>query len=636
MVGMLCLIVFSAIPLNAQRSVYQFVKNECPFAPPGQAVKCGTLTVPEDRNFPAGNQVHIAVAVFPAQSDLPAPDPVFYLDGGPGASTLERFGSNFAYTFSELNQTRDVVLLDYRGAGASEPSLFCDEVATYIRKTLNKQNQNQQTRQSYTAALNRCHKRLVDTEHIDLGMFRGAVIAQDVVDLQEALGYKEINLFGGSYGTRLALTILRDHPDGIRSVLLDGVYPPHVDRSAGSILNANRAFEELFTACAHAVTCNAAFPDLRDEFYRTANQLNQSPAMIHVDTAYNYAGSDLRFTGNAFISYVFNALYSTGLIPSLPLIIDQVAKGNYAQMSQVVSNKIDSDSTISLGLYLAIECSDENPFNTPKASIDAAESVPLGEFYLNNASVSDNNTPDGCTSWGTDSPDPIENEPVASNVPVLIFNGEFDPVTPPGWGELAAQTLPNSRVITFPGLGHGAFFSGSSCSKQIAVAFFSNPEVHSEASCIDDTPIRWITVDLSDSLLATEAKIDVSGYWYSDYQQSTLYWNSERWSDEDYLGILAITDYLAVSFPQKVDKYWFNRRFGLWGSYQMREECARGNFSLYEFTVASRSHTSFIIRYWVDRTNTDKIRDVLLALPADNQIRLDTDSLTLVPELPAC
>ncbi|MBI1259120.1 MAG: hypothetical protein GC204_16750, partial [Chloroflexi bacterium] len=369
--------------------------------------------------------------------------------------------------------------------------------------------------------------------------------------------------------------------------------------------------------------------------YRTATQLNQNPAKVRINTAYTQNGSDLTLTGNTFISYIFNALYSTWLIPSLPLIIDQVANGNYTQMSQVASDKFYTDSTMSLGLYLSIECSDEMPFNTLKATVDAEESVPLGAFYLRSMSATNSNAPDGCTAWGTPNPDPIENEPVASNVPVLIFNGEFDPITPPSWGELAAQTLPNSRVITFPGVGHGASFSGSACAVEIAAAFFSNPNAPSDASCLGNTPVHWVTLDLSTSLLAVEAKIDATDNWYSTYKQSNLYWNTERWSANDYFGTLVITDYQPVAFP-KVDQSWFDHLFGNWGKYVLQKQCQRGSYSLYEFSVISSNDTIYIVRYWVDRSSPDKIRDMVLSLAQSDLIDLASNSLKLVPELPNC
>ena len=353
-----------------------------------------------------------------------------------------------------------------------------------------------------------------------------------------------------------------------------------------------------------------------------------------MDTVYGHSSSDLTLTGNTFISYIFNALYNTWLIPSLPLIIDQVANGNYTPMAQMVGDSVNAGSSLSLGLYLSIECSDEMPFNSLKATIDAEESVPLGTFYLQTGMMN-GSAPDSCTAWGMPTPDPIENEPVASKVPVLIFNGQFDPITPPSWGELAAQTLPNSRVITFPGVGHGASFSGSACAVQIAAAFFSNPDAPSDAACIGDTPVQWVTLDLTDSLATVEAKIDATDHWYSTDQQSSLYWNTERWTGNDYLGTLVVTDYLPIAFPN-IDHTWFDHLFSTWGKYVLQEQCQRGSYSLYEFTVSAPDETIYVIRYWVDRSSPDKIRDTILSIAQSYQYDLASNSLKLVPELPNC
>jgi pimeloyl-ACP methyl ester carboxylesterase len=635
----LFLVVCSVFPLNAQSSSDQFQKNECTFEHPVRlTVKCGTLVVPEDRSDPAGKQVSIAVAVFKAQGDHPAPDPIFFLDGGPGASTLETWGVNFEDAFADFNQMHDVVLVDYRGAGDSQPSLYCNEVADYFTQVLNAQNVDKHSTDGYSTALENCHNRLVEDEHINLRMYRTDVIAQDITGLREALGYSEVDLMGGSYGTRLALTLLRDHPDGIRSVLLDGVYPPQVGRSAGSIVNINRAFEELFMTCAHAAACNTAFPDLRSTFYATANRLNKTPAVIQIKSPYNQdqKASEFPLTGDTFINYIFDALYSTWLIPSLPLIITQVADGNYTQMSQVVNGKLSEDKSISLGLFLTINCSEKSPFSSIKDAIDNAESVPiLGQYYLRNMNSSDD-TLDECALWGTGVPDPTDSEPVVSNVPVLIFNGEFDPITPPGWGELAAQTLSKSRVVTFPGIGHGASLSGSSCARQIAVAFFADPQAQLDISCINGTPIHWVTVDLSDSLAATETKLVATGNWTLDNHQSSIFWNSDRWIDKDDAGLLVTTDYLTTTFPQNVDKSWLDRLFSSWGKYKISQQCKSGSLILYEVTFVSPPSSQFAVRYWVDRTNPETIRDTILSLPQYSQTSIDVNSEKLFPQLPSC
>jgi pimeloyl-ACP methyl ester carboxylesterase len=282
----LLFLLLLALPAQAQDEYEpEYERAACPFVPPENIeVECGTMIVPEDRADPLGNIVLIGVATFRATGRRPQPDPIFFLNGGPGSYTLETWGEDYSfnYLFAPFIEQRDVVLIDYRGVGSSEPNMFCDEVLDYTFDTLDDALTDAQATDSYTAAVNACRQRLIDFEGVNLRMYNSAVFAQDVADLRRVLGYDVINLFGVSYGTRLALTMLRDQPEGIRSVILDGVYPPQVDRSAENLPNVNRALEALFTACAASRECDAEYPDLRETFYSTARRLNAEPELLSV------------------------------------------------------------------------------------------------------------------------------------------------------------------------------------------------------------------------------------------------------------------------------------------------------------------------------------------------------------------
>lgn|GEM_PF-794100 len=622
-----------------REAIFEFVENDCPFDGfDTPLVECGTLTVPQDRSLPDGQQVQIAVAIFPAVGEDPVEDPLFYLDGGPGAASLQRWGDIFNDYFSEFNQTRDVVIVDYRGAGESEPSLYCDEVLTYYNETYGQETDSEASRESYGDALDACWTRLVEDEHVDFDMYNSAVIAEDISDLREALGYDEINLLGVSYGTRLALTLLRDRPQGIRSVILDGVYPPQVNFSAETLLNMNRAFEELFDSCAQTPACNAAFPNLRAEFYTVAKRLNEEPIKMSVDTGSYEDGYVLPFNGNSFINFIFGSLYSTSTIPALPLIIHQAAEGNYAQLPRIVGAKLDSDMGNSLGLYLAIQCSEEYPFNDFR-EILAAEEVPLlSSFLIRHVTgdISDEIVIDRCDAWGTDTPNPVENEAVRSDVPVLILNGQFDPITPPRWGELAAETLVNSQSVTFPGVGHGASLSGSVCAQFIALNFLETPETALNTSCIEDTPLDWVTVDLTDSLMDIEATAEHLHMWKYDTYVSSPFWNATMWSNYDDRSLLRIVDWVRSAYPETPEKAWFEQYFAGLGSYQLEQECSLGDLSLYEFSFGDTYGLKSTGRYWVDMRDPDKVRDVFLSLGEESLKTLELGSEMLFPELPRC
>ena len=632
-IGILLLLFLTTFPISAQKPA--FVSDECPFDPPeGVVVECGMVTLPEDRANPDGNQVQIAVALFRALSDDPLPDPVFYLAGGPGSYTLETWAPYFNSDFAHFNQRRDVVLFDYRGTGSSLPNLFCDEV--YEHNLASLEQRDDESTNGYYAALDVCRQRLTEDENINLHMYRSAILADDVVDLRDALGYEEINLLGVSYGTRLALTLLRDHPEGIRSVILDGVYPPQVDRSAESLLNDNHALEELFTACASTAACHEVFPNLRATFYAAANQLNDKPATIDVAVPSLNETYEVLVDGSAFANEIFIALYSSWIIPSLPAIIDQVSSGNYVQLANLISTSIASDSTFSLGLYIAQECSDETAFNDINDVIKAEDTIPdLAAIFDYEYSSDQPSYFDTCAMWRVPSPDPIENEPVYSEVPILIFNGQFDPVTPPEWGELAAQTLPNSTLITFPGLGHTISHSGSVCAHDIATAFFSDPEAALDTSCSDDATINWVTVDLSNTLADIAALLEVDNQWVVDNQQTSLTWNTALWRYISLDGILSVTDY-TTPFSEVLDEAWFDSLFFDWDEYELISECSLDGINLYEFTAQLAPFPDYTVRYWVDRRRPELNREVYLALPELGLSTLDKYSKQLFPDLPSC
>lgn len=637
LVGTLLFCLVTHVQISAQTALYEFSENSCSFIiEAGFTARCGTLRVPENRAKPNGNQVDVAVAIFPAQMPDPEPDPIFYLDGGPGAATLQSKGSYFSYYFSEFNRTRDIVLVDYRGTGNSEPNLLCNEVADYFGAVRNSISPAILIGQSYERAIENCRQRLVNDERIDFRMYSSAVIAEDIADLRQALGYERINLLGASYGTRLALTLLRDRPENIRSVILDGVLPPQVNLDAETILNANRAFEELFTACARSLRCNEAFPNLRAEFYMVLARLQEQPVSLNLLNNFN-TGNQVSLDGVTFINYLFGSLYSTELIPALPLIIHQAFEENFENFRDLNNIGVNANLNFTLGLGLAIACNEENPFNSPKETIAATERVPiLGAFFAGNINHNHADALDYCHSWGTETPNPIENEPVQSNVPVLVLNGQFDPITPPRWGELAARTLNKSQVVTFPGMGHVASLSNSSCAKQIALNFLSAPEARLDVSCIDDTPVSWITVDLSDSLTDFESRVNALGEWEVYDHSSTLYWNNVYWSNSYASGMLGITDYLISSFPQTVDKVWFDNLFSHWESNTINNTCSRGNITLYVLSLKQPAMPTITIHYWVDRRTPEKIREVTLAFYESAPYDLEFFSRKLFPQLPTC
>ena len=405
----------------------------------GQNVDCGYLNVPEDRTSDSSATIQLAFAIMYAPADNVQPDPIVYLAGGPGSNAV---GDLDGWLDIPYLDNRDLILLDQRGTGYSLPSLNCPE-----------------TEQGLEDATQLCHDRLI-SEGIDLQAYNSAANAADVADLRVALGYDEWNLYGVSYGTRLALTIMRDYPEGVRSVVIDSVYPPEVNSWEEYGQNTAEDFQKLFAGCAADPNCDAAYPNLEQTFADTVDQLNAEP-VSYTGTDTNGDSVDQELSGDSFIDRVFQLLYSTESIPYLPLVISEVAYGNYTALDDLESGAIiqagfrqapqAEDISDSEGMNLSVECQEEVAFLDETTALDNVPAQPA-ELHDNSVGAIQQTFSD-CAIWEVAPADPIETQPVESDIPTLVTSGEFDPITPAHWAESAASYLPTASSICSPAAG---------------------------------------------------------------------------------------------------------------------------------------------------------------------------------------
>lgn len=328
----------AGLPLSAAQGDYTPIIqwDVCPFGTPvgereGESLDCGHLVVPQNRADPDGVKVELAFAILYSTSSAPVPDPILYLEGGPGGSALSGVD---LWLDSPFRVQRDIILLDQRGTGYSYPYLGCWELYDLA---------DDASMQEEDDALSACQQRLKAEDGVDLSMYTSAQNAADVADLYQALDYSEWNLFGISYGTRLALTVMRDYPAGVRSVILDSTYPPVVDAYEEDVVNAYRVFEVLFAGCAADPACNAAYPNLGQTFYRLVDQWNANPLDL--------AELDVAFTGDDLIGFFFDLLYDTSVIPYLPLTIHELGQGQYDAFIALYDGGLPGEDVDGSGLY---------------------------------------------------------------------------------------------------------------------------------------------------------------------------------------------------------------------------------------------------------------------------------------------
>jgi pimeloyl-ACP methyl ester carboxylesterase len=312
---------------------------------------------------------------------------------------------------------------------------------------------------------------------IDLSAYNSAASAADVNDLRLALGYKQLNLYGDSYGTRLALTVMRDYPEAVRSAVLDSTYPLEVNLYTTLAPNADRAFNVFFDDCAADPTCNTSYPNLRTVFYNLVERLNASPATVSISV--NGSNTPVSLTGDLLIDVLFGGLYNPVVTANMPKMIYQIQSGEYSILRNRLSLYFDTSSA--LGMGTSVQCAEEVPFNTIEDAYAAAQGVQpdIAAFF-----------PDSveylfrlCQDWTGIAPDPHENQPVASDIPSLILAGAFDPITPPEWGRMTAGHLTNSYFFEFQGNGHWVTRS-SRCALSIMMAFLDNPLTAPDATCL--------------------------------------------------------------------------------------------------------------------------------------------------------
>ena len=457
---------------------------------PGEDVDCGYLAVPERRDVPIQETrlIQLAVAIFHPPGGATHPDPVIYLSGGPGASALEMVRYDFD-RFSELAFTngRDLIVFDQRGIGISRPALDCPEYDQLARDLLDREIDGQVMKDPQIAAL------LLDTiaacrdnlsEVADLSAYHSLASALDVHDLRLALGYEQVNLWGGSYGTRLALEIMRQDPQGLRSVILDAVYPPDVDLYAEGPANLERALDRLFSSCSANPVCSQAYPNLEEVFYETSQRLDESPVRAEIVDPFTGTHYQSWMNGDILLGLTFRLLYDSQVRYLLPMYIDDVSHDDFSAFNLMRGILIGRIGLSSVGMSLSVQCHEELAFSSQQAVQSRLSSHPeLAGMYEN--SLIGPFVFEVCQEWPAGVADPSANQPVYSDVPTLLMAGEFDPITPPAWGRKAAETLSRAYFFEYPGVGHGASVI-QGCPQDMAVAFLADPDKAPDGTCIAD------------------------------------------------------------------------------------------------------------------------------------------------------
>jgi pimeloyl-ACP methyl ester carboxylesterase len=462
----------------------------CPAELPAlKTARCGFLVVPENRSHPHGRTIRLAVAVVPAVAERPAPEPLVYLEGGPGGSA---FLESQRLVDAGFNRNHDLVLVDQRGALYSEPSLACPVIDEFNLRALSLRSVAESTRRRHVAATRACRKRLV-AEGVDLAAYNTTENAADIADLRRALGYERWNVFGVSYGTNLALALMRDHPDGIRSVVLDSVVPAQAVKLPGFWPNARAAFDELFDACAAQARCRSSYPRLEHTFTRLVNRLEADPVRTTVREPQSGRRTRVLLDGSALANWLVSLSLVTPLLRNVPAWVDELAAGGPRGVAATRVVTVAPPGLVAYGLVYGVVCSEWYPFATERQVLAEAKRV-LPRYPTSVLAEPPQFTFmfDDCRAWDVPAAPASVLEPPRSGIPTLILSGSFDAITSFAWAEIAAVSLPNSGVVRIPGVGHFVA-ADSECARSVMASFLARPDAPDTGCVASLEPPAFVT-----------------------------------------------------------------------------------------------------------------------------------------------
>jgi pimeloyl-ACP methyl ester carboxylesterase len=411
----------------------------------------------------------LSVLILRSRAARPEPDPVVYLAGGPGGSAIETVNLWFG---SPIRATRDIILVEQRGTRFSRPFLACPEQTSAQLYVASVAISPEEHVDAISTATDDCRERL-EADGVDLAAYTTAANADDLEVVRTALSVDRWNLYGISYGTRLGLEILRRHPEGVRSAVLDSAYPPDVAPYESLASNHARALDAFFATCRADAACVERYEDLESVFWPLVDQLNARPVPLFIPAA----GGDVAgvFTGDMLVAQVTGSLSTSGAVRWVPAQIAALAAGNTAQY-ELSGDSLPND-TVGEGMRLSIECAERlAATDAADISADAAANPRLATFAARFTE------PRICERWPVDPVDAGQLAPVSSDLPVLLVSGELDPLTPPAWADQAAATLSSATRLALPMAGHAASL-GDPCVGGIVAAFIIDSEVQRDASC---------------------------------------------------------------------------------------------------------------------------------------------------------
>ncbi len=440
---------------------------------PGEA-RCGTYRVWENRDTRQGRQIELSIIVLRATTADRRPDPLFALSGGPGDAPS--FNAQFfSRAFSEIRRHRDLVFVDLRGTGKSA-ALTCPELAKpdatgrFDADLLS------------VSAVRACRARLEQTA--DLKQYTTEIAVDDLDEVRRALGYGAINLYGTSYGSRVAQVYMRRHPGSLRAVTMKGIVPPSMAAPESHARAGEDAWRALVARCNGDDNCRRTFPTLDADFRGLLNRLGQASPMLKLPGNADRAATAVKVTRGLFAEAFRNLLYTPENLSQAPKLVRQLVNGDDLGIAEtaLAGRTVLGGARLAAGFFLSVSCAEDVPYLSTNAGALTTGTFG-GDYRLQQQTAA-------CAVWPRGAVSSAHRQPTRSAIPTLLVSGELDPVTPPSGGDEVLRTLTNGAHVVMRNNGH-PIGNAEACVGSMFAAFLEKGAVAGlDRSCAESIPAR--------------------------------------------------------------------------------------------------------------------------------------------------
>jgi pimeloyl-ACP methyl ester carboxylesterase len=405
-----------------------------------ELVRCARYHVPEDRGAAGSRMISLNIVILAARSSQAAPEPLLTLAGGPGQAATDGAAGN-ANRFARILRERDIVMIDQRGTGRSN-GLPCefdtpqDQALMLLGWVFPPE------------AARACRAEL--EWHADLRFYTTTEAAADIEEVRAWLGYEQLNLYGGSYGTRAALEYLRRHPERVRTATLRGVLAPSGNLAADNPRDAQASFQRLVDDCEADDRCGGAYEQLGRKLNSVLLRLESDPVTVPVYDGGIGDTVSIEITRDVFAGGVRRLLMDARSQRFLPMVVQRAFDGDFGAFRPAVTATLAVARSLYFGMGLSVFCAEDYDALRERDIARDTEGTFLGMTASNTLVAA-------CEEWDRGESPADFHEPVSADAPVLLLSGALDPTTPPRWGDEVAAALPNSLHLVMEGTAHSPF-----------------------------------------------------------------------------------------------------------------------------------------------------------------------------------